>query len=51
MNVANLAKHLQWFFTDRLLEQQGASPHTVASYRETFPFQNTQLLYRSADYL
>jgi len=36
MNAANLAKHLQWFFTDRLLEQQGASPHTVASYRDTF---------------
>ncbi len=36
MNAANLPKHLQWFFTDRLLEQQGASPHTIASYRDTF---------------
>ena len=36
MSVANLAGHLQRFFTDRLLGQQGASPHTVASYRDTF---------------
>lgn len=27
---------LQRFFTDRLLGQLGASPHTVASYRDTF---------------
>ena len=36
MNVANLAGHLQRFFTDRLLGHLGASPHTVASYRDTF---------------
>ena len=36
MNTANLAGHLQRFFTDRLLGQLGASPHTVASYRDTF---------------
>jgi site-specific recombinase XerD len=27
---------LQAFFTERLLRQRGASPHTVASYRDTF---------------
>ena len=27
---------LQRFFTDRLIAQQGASPHTVAGYRDTF---------------
>ena len=27
---------LQVFFTDRLLRQRGASPHTVAGYRDTF---------------
>jgi integrase/recombinase XerD len=27
---------LQAFFTDRLMTQYGASPHTVASYRDTF---------------
>src|SRR6516225_2394976 len=27
---------LQRFFTDRLLGQLGASPHTVAAYRDTF---------------
>ena len=36
MSIANLAGHLQRFFTDRLLLQLGASPHTVASYRDTF---------------
>jgi site-specific recombinase XerD len=36
MSVANLAKHLQQFFTDRLHGQLGASHHTVASYRDTF---------------
>lgn len=36
MKLANLAGHLQRFFTDRLLGQLGASPHTVASYRDTF---------------
>lgn len=36
MSAPNLAGHLQRFFTDRLLGQLGASPHTVASYRDTF---------------
>lgn len=36
MTPANLAALLQRFFTDRLLSQLGASPHTVASYRDTF---------------
>jgi len=36
MTAANLPALLQRFFTDRLLSQLGASPHTVASYRDTF---------------
>ena len=36
MNNGNLSRLLQGFFTARLLEQQGASPHTVASYRDAF---------------
>jgi integrase/recombinase XerD len=36
MKAPNLAGHLQRFFTDRLVGQLGASPHTVASYRDTF---------------
>ena len=31
-----LAPVLQRFFTDRLIRQRQASPHTVASYRDTF---------------
>ncbi len=31
-----LAPTLQAFFTDRLISQRGASPHTVAGYRDTF---------------
>jgi site-specific recombinase XerD len=31
-----LAPLLQAFFTDRLMTQYGASPHTIASYRDTF---------------
>lgn len=27
---------LETFFTDRLMKQRGASPHTIASYRDTF---------------
>jgi site-specific recombinase XerD len=30
------ASLLQSFFTDRLLSQRNASPHTIASYRDTF---------------
>jgi len=36
MTSANLPALLQTFFTDRLRSQLGASPHTVASYRDTF---------------
>jgi integrase/recombinase XerD len=31
-----LAPILEAFFTDRLMTQRGASPHTIASYRDTF---------------
>lgn len=33
---ANVAPILQAFFTDRLMAQRQASPHTIASYRDTF---------------
>ena len=36
MSAANLPALLQRFFTERLQGQLGASPHTVASYRDTF---------------
>jgi integrase/recombinase XerD len=36
MTMANLPALLQRFFTDRLQSQLGASPHTVASYRDSF---------------
>ena len=36
MTAANLAPLVQRFFTDRLLGQLGASPHTVACYRDAF---------------
>jgi integrase/recombinase XerD len=31
-----LAPHLQAFFTDRLIRQKEASPHTIAAYRDTW---------------
>jgi integrase/recombinase XerD len=34
--VTAIAPTLQAFFTDRLMTQRGASPHTIASYRDTF---------------
>jgi site-specific recombinase XerD len=34
--VTALAPLLQAFFTDRLMTQCGASPHTIASYRDAF---------------
>jgi integrase/recombinase XerD len=34
--VSTLAGTLEAFFTDRLLTQRHASPHTVAAYRDTF---------------
>jgi site-specific recombinase XerD len=36
MDTSNLAPLLQKFFTDRLIGQLNASPHTVAGYRDTF---------------
>jgi site-specific recombinase XerD len=33
---ANLAALLQSFFTTRLMAQRKVSPHTIASYRDTF---------------
>lgn len=36
MSAANLPALLQRFFTARLHSQLGASPHTIASYRDTF---------------
>ena len=33
---ASLAPLLERFFTDRLMQQRQASPHTVSSYRDTF---------------
>lgn len=34
--MSSLAPRLEAFFTDRLLRQRQASPHTVAAYRDTF---------------
>jgi integrase/recombinase XerD len=34
--MSTLAATLQAFFTDRLIRQRQASPHTVAAYRDTF---------------
>jgi len=34
--VSDLAPLLQGFFTDKLMRQRQASPHTVAAYRDTF---------------
>ena len=36
MTTSNFPSLLQRFFTDRLVAQLGASPHTIASYRDTF---------------
>lgn len=36
MTTASFPSLLQRFFSDRLLSQLSASPHTVASYRDTF---------------
>jgi integrase/recombinase XerD len=35
-SMAIVARLLEGFFTDRLLRQRQASPHTVAAYRDTF---------------
>lgn len=34
--MSDLAPLLQGFFTDRLMRQRQASPHTIAAYRDTF---------------
>jgi site-specific recombinase XerC len=34
--LANFPGLLEAFFTDRLMRQRQASPHTIASYRDTF---------------
>jgi len=34
--VSDLAPLLQRFFTDKLMRQRQASPHTIAAYRDTF---------------
>jgi integrase/recombinase XerD len=34
--VSALAPTLEAFFTERLVNQKGASPHTIAAYRDTF---------------
>jgi integrase/recombinase XerD len=36
MTTTTLSPLLQSFFTDRLMNQRQASPHTIASYRDTF---------------
>ncbi len=33
----NLAALLERFFTERLMQQRQASPHTISSYSETIP--------------
>ena len=34
--ISTLPALLEAFFTDRLMRQRQASPHTIASYRDTF---------------
>jgi hypothetical protein len=36
MSVPSFQSLVQLFFTDRLRTQLGASPHTIAAYRDTF---------------
>jgi len=36
MNASSFPTLLERFFTERLLNQMGASPHTIAAYRDTF---------------
>ena len=36
MTVSSFQYLVQRFFTDRLLNQLGASPHTIAAYRDAF---------------
>ena len=34
--ITSLAPILERFFTQRLMQQRQASPHTISSYRDTF---------------
>jgi integrase/recombinase XerD len=34
--MSSLAPTLETYFTDRLIRQRRVSPHTIASYRDTF---------------
>lgn len=43
MNASSFPTLIERFFTERLLNQMGASPHTIAAYRDTF-----RLLFRFA---
>jgi site-specific recombinase XerD len=43
MNTSSFPALLERFFNERLLNQMGASPHTIAAYRDTF-----RLLFRFA---
>jgi integrase/recombinase XerD len=45
--VTALAPLLQAFFTDRMMTQYGASPHTIASYRDTWRLLLTHLHQRT----
>ena len=36
MNTTSLAPLLERFFTQRLMMQRQASPHTISSYRDSF---------------
>lgn len=36
INIASFAPLLERFFTQRLMQQRQASPHTISSYRDTF---------------
>lgn len=42
--MSQLAKHLEAFFTDRLIREKRVSEHTIASYRDSF-----RLLFRFAN--
>jgi site-specific recombinase XerC len=35
-STPSFATLLQRFFTERLMQQRQASPHTISSYRDTF---------------
>jgi len=43
MSASSFPALLERFFTERLLNQMGASPHTIGAYRDTF-----RLLFRFA---